>query len=59
MYLIRGRFFRLGEDSDITDEQGRPVLHVDGKVFSLLTMMPRRSRRLQTDRDGSSGCSSG
>jgi uncharacterized protein YxjI len=55
MYLIRGRFFRLGEDSDITDEQGRPVLHVDGKVFSLLTMMPRRSRRLQTDRDGSSG----
>jgi uncharacterized protein YxjI len=35
MYLIRERFFRLGEDSDITDEEGRPVLHVDGKVFSL------------------------
>jgi uncharacterized protein YxjI len=35
MYLIRERFFRLGEDSDITDEQGRPVLHVDGKVMSL------------------------
>jgi uncharacterized protein YxjI len=35
MYLIRERFFRLGEDSDITDEQGRPVLHVDGKVLSL------------------------
>jgi uncharacterized protein YxjI len=34
-YLIRERFFRLGEDSDITDESGRPVLHVDGKVFSL------------------------
>ena len=34
-YLIRERFFRLGEDSDITDEQGRPVLHVDGKVMSL------------------------
>ena len=35
MYLIRERFFRLGEDSDITDEQGRPVFHVDGKVLSL------------------------
>ena len=35
MYLIRERFFRLGEDSDITDEQGQPVLHVDGKVLSL------------------------
>ena len=35
MYLIRERFFRLGEDSDITDEHGRPVLHVDGKVLSL------------------------
>ena len=35
MYLIRERFFRLGQDSDITDEQGRPVLHVDGKVLSL------------------------
>ena len=35
MYLIRERFFRLGEDSDITDEHGEPVLHVDGKVLSL------------------------
>jgi uncharacterized protein YxjI len=35
MYLIRERFFRLGEDSDITDDQGRPVLRVDGKVLSL------------------------
>ncbi|HEV8653192.1 MAG TPA: LURP-one-related family protein [Actinomycetes bacterium] len=35
MYLIRERFFRMGEDSDITDEQGQPVLHVDGKVLSL------------------------
>jgi uncharacterized protein YxjI len=35
MYLIRERFFRLGEDSDITDEQGRPVFQVDGKVLSL------------------------
>ena len=35
MYLIRERFFRLGEDSDITDDQGRPVFRVDGKVLSL------------------------
>jgi uncharacterized protein YxjI len=35
MYVIRERMFRLGEDSDITDEAGRPVLHVDGKVMSL------------------------
>jgi uncharacterized protein YxjI len=35
MYLIRERFFRLGEDSDVTDDQGRPVLRVDGKVLSL------------------------
>lgn len=34
-YVIRERFFRLGEDSDITDDAGRPVFHVDGKVFSL------------------------
>jgi uncharacterized protein YxjI len=35
MYVIRERMFRLGEDSDITDESGRPVFHVDGKAFSL------------------------
>jgi len=35
MYRIRERMFRLGEDSDITDEAGQPVLHVDGKVLSL------------------------
>ncbi len=34
-YRIRERFFGLGEDSDITDEWGQPVLHVDGKVLSL------------------------
>jgi uncharacterized protein YxjI len=34
-YVIRERFFRLGEDSDITDEAGRPVLQVDGKVLTL------------------------
>jgi uncharacterized protein YxjI len=35
VYVIRERMFRLGEDSDITDEAGQPVLHVDGKVLSL------------------------
>jgi uncharacterized protein YxjI len=35
MYVIRERLLRLGEDSDITDEAGQPVLHVDGKVLSL------------------------
>lgn len=34
-YVIREKFFRLGEDSDITDDAGRPMFHVDGKVFSL------------------------
>ncbi|HUS15618.1 MAG TPA: LURP-one-related family protein [Chloroflexia bacterium] len=34
-YVIRERLVRLGEDSDITDEQGRPVYHVDGKVLTL------------------------
>jgi len=35
MYVIRERLFRLGEDADITDEAGQPVLHADGKVLSL------------------------
>jgi uncharacterized protein YxjI len=43
MYLIRERVFRLGDDFDITDEQGRPVLHVDGKVFSLHNRLVLRS----------------
>jgi uncharacterized protein YxjI len=34
-YVIRERFFHLGEDSDITDEAGRPVYHVDGQVLTL------------------------
>jgi uncharacterized protein YxjI len=46
MYLIRERFFRLVEDSDITDERGRPVLHVDGKVLSL------RNRLVLRDPEG-------
>jgi uncharacterized protein YxjI len=46
VYVIRERFFRFGEDSDITDEAGRPVLHVDGKVLSL------RNRLVIRDPDG-------
>ena len=46
MYLIRERLFRLGEDSDITDEHGRPVLQVDGKVLSL------RNRLVVRDPEG-------
>jgi len=34
-YLIRERLVALGEDSDITDEQGRRLFHVDGKVLTL------------------------
>ena len=34
-YVIRERLLRLGEDSDITDEQGQTVYHVDGKVLTL------------------------
>jgi uncharacterized protein YxjI len=34
-YVIRERFIRLGEDSDVTDEAGRPVLRVDGQVLTL------------------------
>lgn len=34
-YLIRERFFRLGHDLTITDEQGQAVLEVDGKVLTL------------------------
>src|SRR5579884_754945 len=34
-YVIRERFFRLTEDSDITDEYGRPVFQVRGHLFSI------------------------
>lgn len=34
-YIIREKFFRLGEDSEITDEAGRTVFQVDGKVLTL------------------------
>jgi uncharacterized protein YxjI len=35
MYVIRERMFALGDDFDITDEDGRRVYHVDGKVLTL------------------------
>jgi uncharacterized protein YxjI len=34
-YVIREKMFRLTEDSDITDEYGRPVFRVNGKLFSI------------------------
>ena len=33
VYVIRERLFAIGQDSDITDEHGRPVLRVDGKAL--------------------------
>jgi uncharacterized protein YxjI len=46
MYVIRERFFDLGEDFDITDDDGNAVYHVDGKVLSL------RDRVVLTDPGG-------
>ena len=34
-YVIREKFFRLTEDSTITDEAGQPVYQVNGKLFSV------------------------
>ena len=34
-YIIREKFFHIGEDSTILNEAGQPVLEVDGKVLSL------------------------
>jgi uncharacterized protein YxjI len=50
-YIIREKFFRLGEDSTITDESGRPVIQVDGKVFTLhhtLVLRDLRGNELAT-----------
>lgn len=43
-YIIRERFFRLGEDSDITDDDGLPVYEVDGKVWTLRNTVILRDR---------------
>jgi uncharacterized protein YxjI len=39
MYVIREKMFRLAEDSDITNESGQPVLHVEGKIMSLYSRL--------------------
>ena len=34
MYVIRERFFSIGDDFDVLDEHGTKLYRVDGKVFS-------------------------
>jgi uncharacterized protein YxjI len=34
MFLIRERFFAIGDDFDVLDEYGAKLYHVDGKVLS-------------------------
>ena len=38
-YQVREKLFRLGEDNDILNDAGQPVLQVDGKVLSLHGLM--------------------
>jgi uncharacterized protein YxjI len=35
MYVIKQKFFSIGDDFDVTDEHGTKVFHVDGKALSL------------------------
>ncbi|MGC5287824.1 LURP-one-related/scramblase family protein [Micromonospora sp. DT231] len=35
MFVIRERFFSIGDDFDVLDEHGAKVFHVDGKVLSV------------------------
>jgi len=35
MYVIREKFFSIGDDFDVLDEHGAKLLHVDGKVLSV------------------------
>ncbi len=35
MYVIRERFFSIGDDFDVLDEHGAKLFHVDGKVLSV------------------------
>ncbi len=44
-YIIREKFFHLGEDSIIMNEAGQPVLDVDGKVLSLHNRLIVRDMR--------------
>lgn len=41
-YVISEKFFHLGEDSKITDESGRPMYAVDGKILSLRNTLVMR-----------------
>ncbi len=34
-YMIREKFFHIGEDSTIMNEAGQPIFEVDGKVLTL------------------------
>ena len=43
-YLIREKFFHLGEDSTILNEAGQPIFEVDGKVLSLHNRLIIRDR---------------
>jgi len=38
-YQVREKIFRLGEDNDILNDAGQPVLRVDGKVLSVHGLM--------------------
>src|SRR5258708_11992327 len=44
-YIIREKFFHLGEDSSIMNEAGQPVFEVDGKVLSLHNRLIVRDMR--------------
>ena len=35
MYVIREKFFSIGDDFDVLDEHGNKLFHVDGKVLSV------------------------
>ena len=37
-YIIREKFFRIGEDNDILDAEGNPAYLVDGKALSLRSL---------------------
>jgi uncharacterized protein YxjI len=35
MYVIREKFFHIGDDFDVLDEDNNKIYHVDGKVFTM------------------------
>lgn len=52
-YVIREKFFRLTEDSDITDEAGQPMFQVRGHLFSIhgtIVMMDMAGNEVATVR---------